>query len=183
MNLREKIQVRDKYGELLTFDEYQKKEDLLGNQIGDYFSFMEPRFLQDIQDYGYLEVNEPLMILLDTYREHIDKPVTINSFNRSEKKQQELRNNGFKAATFSPHVVKMAADIDTYTETETRESAEILLKLSKKLHIPCRVGYKAYLDRGQTFIHLDVCPLYYASKGEWNHKPHPKAWEIDGLTW
>ena len=183
MDLRDKIQVRDSHGELMTFDHYQRNARLTGDQIGRYFSFMEPRFLQDIQDYGYLEVNDPLMFLLDRYRERVNRPTTVNSFNRSEQKQYELKRNGFKTATQSPHVVKMAADIDTYTEEQTIKGASILLDLSKEFQIPCRVGYKAYLERGQTFIHLDVCPLYYSAKGEWNHKTHPGAWEINALTW
>jgi hypothetical protein len=152
------------------------------NEIGRYFSLTESRFQKDIQEYGELVVNEPLMRVLDGFREGVDSTVTLNSFNRNEEHQQELKKQGFKSATYSPHVVKLAADIETKDEKQTREWVKVLKQVGDILKIQIRIGFEQYLKVGQTFIHVDVCPEYYAPGKPWNNKFHPKVWEKK-TTW
>jgi hypothetical protein len=152
------------------------------NNIAKFFSLSESRFANDLTAYGELILNEPLMRILDGYREAVGKPVTINSFNRSEEHQKDLKERGYKAATYSPHVVKLAADIETKSDKETREGVKILKQVSDILKIKIRIGFEQYLKAGQTFIHVDVCPEYYAKGKPWCHHPHPIQWEKP-TTW
>jgi hypothetical protein len=122
------------------------------------------------------------MKILDVYRGLKKAPITINSFNRSEAKQKQLTKDGFKAAKVSPHVVKLAADCDTLTEQETLDNVKLIQEASKTTEIKVRIGYQQYLDAGQTFIHIDVCPEYYAKGRIWYLKPHPVQWERP-ITW
>lgn len=177
-HLKEKVFFRDSAGDLFSFDQYHsQRSSLKGAQIGEYFSFMEPRFLQDIQDYGCLEVNIPLVYIMDAFRTIADRPVMINSFNRDDIKQKMLFKEGYKTAKFSPHVVKLGADIDTYTKEQTIREVKILERISSDFGIPIRIGYKSYLKNGQTFIHLDVCPLYFSPGMPWHNHEHPWQWE------
>lgn len=171
--------------------------------IGRYFSLNESRFKKDLADYGELIVSELLMRVLDAYREKLGQPVTINSFNRNELKQINLKTQGLRAATHSPHVMKLAADIDTPGIIElqshtaplesptdlwkkamqiNRERVKILEQVSDDLGIHTRIGNEDYLKQKQTFIHVDVCPEYYAKGKPWNHKFHPIAWE-KSINW
>jgi hypothetical protein len=146
-------------------------------QIGRFFDATEHKFSEDIQRYGVLIVNELLIRLLDHFRATIKQPVTINSFNRDENKQKELQESGYKAAAYSPHVAKMAADIDTKSPEQTRAWAIMLQRCAIELHIKIRIGYEQYLKAGQTFIHVDVCPEFYAPGRPFNKQFHPVQWE------
>src|SRR5690606_25260186 len=95
--------------------------EVYSNQIGKYFSLNEERFKNDLSAYGELIVSALLIEVLDGFREAVNQPVTLNSFNRNEEHQKDLQARGFKTATYSPHVVKLAADIETKTEKQTRE--------------------------------------------------------------
>lgn len=152
------------------------------DEIGRFFKATEHKFAEDIQNYGELVINESLMRLLDHFRATIKQPVIINSFNRNEEKQKQLREAGFKAASVSPHVAKMAADIDTKSPEQTRAYALVLQRCAIELNIRIRLGYEQYLKAGQTFIHVDVCPDYYASGKPFNKQPHPVQWERV-ITW
>ena len=155
---------------------------LLSTKIGRHFSYTETRFARDIQRYGKLVVNELLMIVLDEYRERIAEPVHINSFNRDQAKQDELAEQGFRTAKFSPHVFCIAADVDTKDEVDTREKALTMLRVGRDLGIKIRVGFEQYIRANQSFIHVDVCPEYFAPGEPWHHIAHPKQWETT-LTW
>jgi hypothetical protein len=152
------------------------------NNIGKFFSIREYRFQKDIEDFGELVVNELLMRVLDGFREAVEEPVRLNSFNRNEEKQMKLKEQGFKTATYSPHVVKLAADIETKDEKQTREWVKVLKQVGDILQIKIRIGSEQYLKAGQTFIHVDVCPEYYSKGKPWSHFPHPAAWE-NKTTW
>jgi hypothetical protein len=169
-------------GSLMKFEDYQKQNKLSGAQIAHNFYYTEPKFTQDIQDYKELIVCHKLMRVLDTYRNLKNAPININSFNRSESKQKQLQKDGFKAAKTSPHVVKLAADCDTLTEKETLENVKMVQEAAKITDIKVRIGYQEYLNAGQTFIHIDVCPEYYAKGRIWYLKPHPIQWERE-ITW
>ncbi|HTF21011.1 MAG TPA: hypothetical protein VK658_23210, partial [Chryseolinea sp.] len=147
--------------------------------------------------------------VLDGYRQAIGQPVFLNSFNRNEAKQAQLKKAGFKAASKSPHVVKLAADVDTpglneiihkrgynavvmtpELQKEARlemmrinyDSAITMKQVAAALQIKVRIGHKQYLEIGQTFIHVDVCPEYYAPGKPFHKLGHPLAWE-ESITW
>lgn len=152
------------------------------DEIGRFFKATEHKFAEDIQNYGVLVVNELLMRVLDHFRATIKQPLIINSFNRDEAKQKQLKGDGFKTATYSPHVVKMAADIDTTSPEQTRAYVLILQRCAIELNIRIRLGYEQYLKAGQTFIHVDVCPEFYAFGKPFNKQFHPVQWE-KVITW
>ena len=174
-----KIRLRD--GSYITLPEWQIMYGLPkgSTKIGKYFSWTEYRFRQDIEQYGELIVDEMLMRLLDGIREERGKFTRINSFNRSEEHQLTLEGKGFKAAKFSPHVVKMGADIDTESHEETRKLAMLIDQVSKKMGIPCRFGYKSYMEDGMTFIHVDVCCYYYGKGGRLEGQAPHSAWTVE----
>lgn len=177
--MRDKVKAVLRNGSEVTLDEWQKIYGLTvdSDKIGRYFSLTEARFTADIKKYGELVVNELLMTVLDAFRESVGRPVRINSFNRNEEHQKYLHDLGFKAATYSPHVVKLAADIDTETPEQTREWVKYMKQVSSILGINVRIGSEQYLKHYQTFIHVDVCPEYYAPGMPYHFHPHPSAWE------
>jgi len=182
--MRAKVKVILKGGREVSLVEWQRLYGLPegSDKIGRYFSLKESRFINDLSAYGELIVNELLMRVLDGTREVADRPLTINSFNRNEEHQQELKQKGFKAATYSPHVVKMAADIDTKDETETRYLVKVIKQVADVLGIKVRIGFQQYLNAGQTFVHVDVCPEYYGKGKVYHSTFHPAAWE-NSITW
>ena len=171
-------------GSQVTLGEWQKIYGLPrdSDKIGRHFSITEPQFRDELSLYKRLVVNEPLMVVLDALREAVGVPIQINSFNRTQAHQDALKKRGFKTAGTSPHVALMAADIDTRTEAQTREWVKILLQVSALLNIKVRLGFQQYLKAGQTFIHLDVCPEYFAPGKPFYNRDHPLAWELT-LTW
>jgi hypothetical protein len=172
------------------------------NAIGKHYSLNEPRFQKDIQLFGKLFVNELLMRVMDRYRDKINQAVTLNSFNRNAAYQKRLTDQGFRTAAVSPHEVFMAADADTPGVDElkklrpsaaeddlwqlavkvNRDHARIAREAGTDLGLKVRIGNEEYLRAYQTFIHLDVCPEYYAPGKPFHSKPHPKQWELD-LSW
>jgi hypothetical protein len=152
------------------------------SKIGKYFDYNEYTFMSDLTRYNSLIVNELLMRVIDEYRHEVKEVVNVNAFNRDQIKQDELREQGFSTAKISPHVFKLAADLDTISKPDTLEKAKIMIEVGKKLKIKIRVGYMKYLKKGQTFIHVDVCPEYYAPGKPWHLIPHPIEWEQE-LTW
>jgi hypothetical protein len=199
-----KVIVLNETGDYITLDEWQKNYGLVvgSDRIGKYFSITEHRFAQDINDYGHLVVNALLIKVLDRYRELKGFPVCINSFNRDQAKQDQLKKSGARAATTSPHVAKMAADVDTPGIEELKKSnpkltndeawllavkinhdqVKLFKQASTELGINIRIGYKEYLEERSTFIHVDVCPEYYGPGKRFYKLQHPKAWE-QPITW
>jgi len=189
-----KIKVINFDGEVISLEEWQKQYNLtIGSaQIGKHFSYTEPKFQQDLKDYDQLIVNSKLMMVVDQFREDVGEPLNVNAFNRSEEKEKKLGRDGFATAKYSPHVFQYingkvhaacAIDIDTISNDQTNKWVPILQNSAKKLKIGIRIGYKQYQGLHMTFIHIDVCPEYYASGKPWNKYFHPKVWEIAGTTW
>lgn len=193
---RSSIKILTLSGDYITLDEWQKKYGLLvgSAKIGKYFSYDESRFMRDIKEFGGLVVAEPHMIVADKARELWGQPLTFSSYNRTQEKQDELRAEPGTAglrAEVSPHVVKLAGDIDLKTRLEVLAFAPVLKQAAKDVHVKIRVGFAQYLEKsveveeatGQkdtwTFCHFDVCPEYYAPGKPWHNKPHPKVWEIE----
>jgi hypothetical protein len=171
-------------GHMITLLEWQEHYELPrgSKQIGKNFWYSESRFMQDIHQFDELIVSSLLMRLLDAFRKRVMRPVRISSFNRTDEYQQKLKARGYKTAKFSPHVVKLACDIDTDTPHQTRAEAKMLREEANKLNIACRIGFEDYLKNGQTFIHLDICPEYFAPGKPWHELPHPVQWETQ-TTW
>ena len=183
---------------LLTAEKGELQPHPTAPKLGKFFSANERKFQDDLRRYGSLIVCEELIQVLDSFREEVGEVVTVTSFNRDDKKQAELNDNpAYKAATYSPHVVKLAADITTAslialaTEPRLRKVlitimtnyyVPTLKRVAKELGIRIRIGYKQYLDNGQQFIHLDVCPEYFGKGHIWYDRPHPSPWGQE-ITW
>ena len=76
----------------------------------------------------------------------------------------------------------MGADADTASVEETKLFAKELKEAAKMLGFKVRIGFKKYIQDGDTFVHVDVCPEYYAKGKPYHHKPHPAAWEVE-MEW
>lgn len=184
----EKVKVITAAGKEISLAEWQKMYGLEvgSDQVGKYFSLRDPKLRQDINDYGQLIVNELLMRVMDEAREILG-PLDVNSFNRNEAKQKCLQDNpNLKAATWSPHVVFMACDINVPVKTlgHVRKYADAVKKAAQKLGIKVRIGWEDYL-KGKNpmyFVHFDVCPMYYAPGKPFNSQKHPVQWE-SSITW
>lgn len=170
------VKIITRAGTEINLPEWQAQYNIANEQIGRNFSLTESRFKTDLVQYGELVVNELLMRFLDAFREAVG-PITINSFNRNQEKQNELKAEGFKTAKYSPHVAKIAADIDTKTVEQTREWARKAKEVAAAIGIKIRVGSEQYIKAGQTFIHVDVGPEYYAKGKPFHEQFHPVQWE------
>jgi hypothetical protein len=171
-------------------------------QISKYFSLNEDRFQQDIALFGELIVCADLMRIVDRYRELVGEPTTFNSFNRNADYQKKLTEQGYRTASFSPHEVKLAGDIDTPGQKElakkfpgenpekiwamacelNRSRTKLMCRAADELGIKARIGNEQYLREKQTFIHVDVCPEYYAPGKPWHKLLHPRQWESP-ISW
>jgi len=167
------MEIINKLGQKISLAEWQELYNLPAGskQIGKFFSIGE----HSIYDEGFLAA--PLIMVLDKYRELKGKPVVINSMYRTQRHQDNLNAAGYRTATTSPHVAGMAADVDTTSERDTYDSVSLLVKAAKQLGIKIRLGYHAYLADGNTFIHVDVCPEYYAPGKPYYGQDHPTQWE------
>lgn len=163
-------------GKLVSLEVYQELYDLSGNMAAKFFT------ADELDCSGELEIAEPLLRLLDAFRELIKKPVKINSGYRTPAKQKALKAAGRQAATISPHCFGMAADVDAANKAQTIVYAKLLEETAKELGIKARFGFRQYLAKGDTFVHVDVCPEFYA-KGKPLHKEqHPAVWENE-IKW
>lgn len=124
-----------------------------------------------------LEISECIIRFFDCLRAKWGKPLYINSLDRTSQEQKEMQKTNPNAATYSPHVVKLAIDIDTNSKEETFDLLELVDEVAEMLGYHIRIGWKSYMERGNTFIHIDVCPMYFAKGKFWNKQPHPKQWE------
>lgn len=169
-----------KSGQIITLPEWQKVRGYTDTQIGRYFSYTEPRFAKDLQLYGKLVLNEMLMDLLDRYRELLGEPVYLNSFNRNQEKQDQLHKDGHKAATVSPHVHFMAADCPAMSIPDVHKKVELFRQAAKDLNMAIRIGYRTYYTGKpvSTFVHVDVCPEFFAPGKPYNGQKHPWEWEV-----
>jgi uncharacterized protein YcbK (DUF882 family) len=159
-------------GKLVKLADYQQQNNLFSNQVSAHFSVTE------LDCAGEIEVAEMVLKVLEAFRKKKGAAVKINSGYRSPKKQIELRHTkGFAAASVSPHCFGMAADVDAKDREEVYETAKLLRLVASELGIKIRIGYVQYLNLGQTFVHFDVCPNFYAKGKPLYKEPHPVAWE------
>jgi len=153
--------------------------DIGSPQIADHFRIGEMnRHRKSVIRNGFT-ISSLILDLLDEIREHWGITF-INSFDRTDEEQDKLNDDpNIQAAASSPHVVKLAVDIDTLNESDTYKLVELIENRAKALNIKIRLGYRKYLAKGQTFVHLDVCPMYYAPGMPWHGKEHPEVWEVE----
>lgn len=177
--LNENIFVLRSDGTYERIETYRARVGLKAPQASKYFTVQELQLASHSQD--FLVVCEPLMEVKDAYRSAKGRPVYSAAYNRSPAHQQALRDAGLKAAITSPHVAKMASDIDTASVQETNEQVVILRGVIKELGYEkwFRIGWKVY-QPSQSFMHLDCCPWYYAKGRPWHAFPHPTTWEVPG---
>lgn len=167
-----------KDGKTVNLPEWQELYNIPQDQIhiGKHFAIGE----KAIKDGG--TIAGILIVLIDKYREAKGVPVNFNSLDRTQIQQDGLRAAGYRAATTSPHVVYMAGDVDTVSKADTIASVALLQKIAKQLGIKIRIGYKSYMADGNTFIHVDVCPEFYAPGKPFHNQPHPIQWESE-IIW
>lgn len=165
-----------KDGSIISLPTWQKEYGIQTGYVGKYFKIGEPGFKDET-----IHVSELLIRLLDEYRElrfkKIGKATKINSLFRSHQKQQDLIAAGYRAAQYSPHEEAMAADVDTDNENDTKASLPLMRQAAANLNIKARIGWKKYMQDGNSFIHVDVCPEYFAPGKPFHHKKHPIQWE------
>lgn len=158
-------------GKRITLNDWQHINHLPKDKVATYF------YISELDCNGELLIAAPLLNLLDKFRERIGRPVTINSGYRTMEKQAQLKAAGYLAAATSPHTVGMAADIDTVNRVQTMAVVLLLKKIAAENGYKIRLGYNQYLRAGQTFVHVDVCPMYYAAGQSLHSASHPKVWE------
>jgi uncharacterized protein (UPF0210 family) len=172
------MQIINRDGSIIPLDEWQEIYNLPAgtNMIGRFYGIGEHAI------YNNSTVAAPLILLLDKFRELKGRAVNINSLYRTEEHQQQLKELGYRAASVSPHVQGMAADVDTISEQDTYDTVSLLKKAAKQLGFKIRLGYRTYLSDGNTFVHVDVCPEYYAQGKPYYGDEHPKQWE-NSIVW
>jgi len=97
----------------------------------------------------------------DFVRELHGGPLGINSGRRSQAKQEELKLEGYRAATVSPHVYGAALDVDVPDGKRDEYLVALILGAAQIMGLPRpRIGYKQY-RKGYTssFVHFDYCFL------------------------
>lgn len=162
---------------MMTLEEHQAINNLTTDQVGRFFSIRE-RAVRESQI-----INAELIHILDTLREKVNRPIVLTSLHRTTAKQEELKQRGFAAAGHSPHLYGCAADIACKNVFEVKAYANLIREISEELNIPVRIGYKQYLDRGQTFVHVDTAPLIFGKEGIYGYIPNvPPAFKSK-ITW
>jgi len=166
-------------GILTPLSSFQLIRGLKEDQLSKHFSIKEKK-IGEFQPFLYAA---PLIELLEAFREEMVSPVIINSGFRTHEKQEELKKEGYRAATYSPHEQGMAFDIDTKTWKETQDQVAIISRIANNMKIMVRIGYMKYWHADKmTFFHIDVCPMYFAEGMPYHSKEHPKAWENE-IKW
>lgn len=170
-------QILDGNGRRQDLKEWQQFRGIKGDKLSANFT------VQEFDCEGELLISEVLIDFLQVVRSRWGKPVKINSGYRSDAKQAALKAQGYKTATTSPHIQGMAADLDTTSPDETKRLAALVESVARFMKLPVRIGFKQYLAAGQTFVHVDVCPHYFAKGRPLHDVPHPAVWETPYLTW
>lgn len=167
-------------GSLVDLASYQKISGLKDDMISENFSLKEKK----IGEFRPCIYAIPLIQLVQVSREMAGRPLVINSGYRTHEKQAELLSKGYRAAKTSPHEYGMAFDIDTRSYKETIELVKILRSAaSELLDVKIRIGYlKYWTEDKSTFVHVDVCPMYYAEGRPYHKNDHPIQWEKE-IVW
>ncbi len=87
-----------------------------------------------------------------TIREKWGRAIDISSGYRCLKKQKELFDQDMTSAIISVHNFGLALDLENSDEKETKS----MVKFIKRFCPDLRLGWKIYLYKGQSFIHIDT---------------------------
>ncbi len=137
-------------------------------------------------------VFEPLILLFETVRGAIGKPIVINSGYRSLEHQQRLyeedlaSNHGKPTGKVAkpvpgqfPHGTGAAMDIAIPVGFTAEKLQSLFQNTSMAIGLKsCRVGRKKYKDR---FLHVDLTYLLYEPYTDISN-PLPSLWK-PGVTW
>lgn len=165
-------------GRKIQLKEYQARHGLAANWISRNFSVAE------FSCGGELLVAEPVILFAQALRDKLGRPVKANRVYATQAAQNRLlADPRYQAAKNSPHVRGMAMDVDTTSKQETAQVLAVIKQVVSSLGFSARFGWKQYQARGQTFIHVDFCPMYYAKGKVFHGKEHPAIWERGGLEW
>lgn len=85
-------------------------------------------------------------------REKWGRPINITSGYRCLKRQKELYEQGISSNLISVHSFGLSLDLDC----DSKEEVESMAILARRILPAFRIGHEAYINRGQTFIHLDI---------------------------
>ena len=122
---------------------------------------------------GQAVLFHPTIKLFNLARTKFGKPLTVNAFYRCAKHQEELREQGYKAAKISPHEYGCALDIALPTGTDTKALIQVFSAAAKELGYKApRFGDKTY---GYKFLHVDLAFMLTPN-------PVPTAWQ-PGVRW
>lgn len=165
-----------KNGDRQKLSEYQKANNLPADKVAEHFSIQE----MINPDFGtYFHVSEYLLLVLELFRIRTNEPTIMNSVYRPDEQQASMHSKSNLAAKTSPHPEGMAGDVETKTEEETRRKVAIFEQISKETGIKLRIGFTKYLEKGMTFIHVDVTPMYFAPGKAYHSVKHPWQWELE----
>lgn len=151
--------------------EWQKKNGLQPDHVSQHIIIG----VDNVACGGELILSEVLIGHFEMLRDKFGGPLKINSGYRTQKKQEELKAEGYRAAVTSPHVRGYALDIDYTTNEELVRMLRILRPIPG-----IRIGWKDYKNAGQTFVHLDVAPAAFSALDD---RAFPIAWRSSGLEW
>jgi len=79
------------------------------------------------------------------------RPIPITSGYRCVRHQRDLYDQGVSSAILSVHNFGIALDLDCSDKYEVNS----MVKLIKEICPELRIGWQAYLHRGQSFVHID----------------------------
>jgi hypothetical protein len=168
-------------GLIISLAKWQEDQNLTNDLVAKYFGLNERSASGIFLFPAGFTVSAVLLIFMDRFREKLGKPVRCNSLFRSKAKQQAIRDSGMEAAAESPHCVGMAVDLDTNSDKESDEFVALAKLVAKELRIKIRIGFSLYKKSKMTFVHIDVCPEYYAKGKPLNSQKHPLQWEVEAV--
>jgi uncharacterized protein YcbK (DUF882 family) len=90
-------------------------------------------------------------------REKWGRAIPITSGYRCIKHQRDLYDQGVSSAILSVHMFGLALDLDCSDEYEVRSLVRHIRQVCPEL----RMGWEAYLHRGQSFVHIDCGYMIY----------------------
>jgi len=143
---------------------------------GEFFS---PSELFDREPYAPRErlIHGSIVEVADEVRRRWGGPIPCTAGVRTQGKQELLRQRGYRAAQYSPHVYRCAMDLDVPAAGDVRRLVAIVREVSRELGIPVRIGWRQYLNAGQSFVHVDTAPVLARDLNV-----HPD-YGIAGLEW
>lgn len=112
-----------------------------------------PPYFEHYTTWGEIPTkNQLLFTAFEMYRSQIGEGRKISSGYRCGPYQVRLYNAGKTSAPISEHEFGYAFDIDCKDEADVREAVRIF----KSLPIKLRIGWRSYLAKGMTFVHIGI---------------------------